>query len=299
MVRRSGGKEEAAMPVAIVTGTSTGIGQATAVALARAGFVVYAGMRDLGASEPLKAVTATENVRIVPIRMDVDDDASVDAAIAGVLKAEGRVDLLVNNAGVGGANCSVEEMSLANFRQVMETNFFGVLRCTKAVLPGMRLQRGGCIVNISSVAGRLAMSPQSAYAASKWALEAMTECLAQEMRSFGVRVALIEPGVIDTPIFGKSPPLVENSPYPHARRMMALFAASLQHPVPPHVVADQIVQIATGDSPRLRYPVGPDAQPFIDWRRSKSDEEAVAIGGFTDAEYAAMAKSDFGVDVSL
>jgi NAD(P)-dependent dehydrogenase (short-subunit alcohol dehydrogenase family) len=193
----------------------------------------------------------------------------------------------------------VEELPLGDFRQVMETNFFGVLRCTKAVVPGMRLQRSGCIINVSSVAGRLAMAPQGAYAASKWALEAMTECLAQEMKAFKVRVALIEPGVIDTPIFGKAPPLVENSPYPHARRLMALFAASLQHPVSPAVVAHQIVQIATGDSPQLRYPVGPDAQPFIDWRRSKTDEEAVAMGGFTDAEYVAMAKSDFGVDVSL
>jgi NAD(P)-dependent dehydrogenase (short-subunit alcohol dehydrogenase family) len=288
------------MAVAIVTGTSTGIGQATAIALARAGFVVYAGMRNLGASEPLKTVSANENVRLVPIRMDVDSDASVDEAVSGVLRAEGRIDALVSNAGVGGEYHSIEEMPVADFRQVMETNFFGVLRSAKAVIPGMREQRSGCIINVSSVAGRLAIAPQGAYAASKWAVEAMTECLAQEMKPFNVRVALIEPGVIDTPIFGKAAPLIENSPYPHAKRLMALFASSLERPVSAYVVADQIVAIAKGeDGGKLRYPVGPDAQPFIDWRRGKTDEEIVAMGGFSDDEYVAMAKGEFGLDVKL
>jgi NAD(P)-dependent dehydrogenase (short-subunit alcohol dehydrogenase family) len=288
------------MPIAVVTGTSTGIGQATSIALARAGFVVYAGMRNLDASEPLRTVSANENVRLIPVRMDVDSDASVDEAVSGVLKAEGRIDLLVSNAGIGGASASVEEMAVADFRQVMETNFFGVLRCAKAVIAGMRQQRSGCIVNVSSVAGRLAISPQGAYAASKWAVEAMTECLAQEMKGFGVRVALVEPGVIATPIFGKAPPPIENTPYPHAKRLGALFASSLEHPVSPFLVADQIVAIAKGEAgDRLRYPVGPDAQPFIDWRRRKTDEEIVAMGGFTDAEYIALAKADFGLDVAL
>lgn len=287
------------MPIAIVTGTSTGIGQSAAIALARAGFVVYAGMRNLDKSEPLKAVAADEKVRILPIRLDVDDDASVDEAIAGVLKAEGRVDLLVNNAGLGGVSHAVEEVSLAEFREVMETNFFGALRCAKAVIPGMRLQKSGCIINVSSLMGRVALAPQTAYAASKWALEALSEGMAQELKAFNVRVALIEPGVIATPIFTKLAPPVENSPYPHQRRLKALFMAGGQSPTSPDVVADQIVQIATGDSSQLRYPVGPDAQPFFDWRRSKSDEEIIAIGGATDAEYIIIAKSEFGVDISL
>jgi NAD(P)-dependent dehydrogenase (short-subunit alcohol dehydrogenase family) len=286
------------MPIALVTGTSTGIGQATSIALARAGFVVYAGMRNLAASEPLTTVSADENTRIVPIRMDVDSDASVDGAVAGVLKAEGRIDVLVNNAGIGGEVCSVEEMSIAEFRQVMETNFFGVLRCTKAVVSAMRQQGGGCIVTVSSVAGRLAIAPQAAYTASKWATEAMTECLAQEMKAFNVRVALIEPGVIETAMFGKVPPLIEDSLYPHARRLMALFAAS--HPVSPYVVADQIVAIAKGEGgDTLRYPVGPDAQPFIDWRRGQTDEAIVSLGAFSDGEFAAVAKAEFGLDVKL
>jgi NAD(P)-dependent dehydrogenase (short-subunit alcohol dehydrogenase family) len=287
------------MPIAVVTGTSTGIGQATAIALARAGFVVYAGMRNLGNADPLKTVAANENVRLVPIRMDVDSDGSVDKATGGVLKAEGRIDVLVNNAGIGGESYSVEETTLPAFRQIMETNFFGVLRGIKAVVPGMRAQGSGCIINVSSVAGRLAISPQAAYAASKWALEAMSECLAQEMKAFGVRVALIEPGVIATPIFGKAPPPIADSPYPHAKRMTALFAASLQQPTPPTVVADQIVAIARGETDKLRHPVGPDAHGFIAWRGGKTDEDIVAMGGFSDAEYVALAKADFGLDVSL
>jgi NAD(P)-dependent dehydrogenase (short-subunit alcohol dehydrogenase family) len=286
------------MSVALVTGTSTGIGQATAIALARKGHTVYAAMRNLDAAGELKRIAAEERISIVPIRMDVDNDASVEGAIKGVFDAEGRIDVLVNNAGIGGGS-SVEETPLDEFRAVMETNFFGVLRCTKAVVPSMRKQRGGCIVNISSVAGRMAMAPQCAYAASKWALEAMSECLAQEMKAFDVRVALIEPGVIATAIFGKAAPPIPDSPYPHLRRMMALFAASLANPASPFLVADQICEIVDGDSPRLRYLVGPDAEPVIAWRKGKTDEEMVAFGGASDAEYVARIKADMGLDVIL
>jgi NAD(P)-dependent dehydrogenase (short-subunit alcohol dehydrogenase family) len=166
------------MAVALVTGTSTGIGQPTALGLAREGVKVYAAKRNLGAAGPLTKAAADENISIIPIQMDVDEDASAAAAIKGVYAAEGRIDVLVNNAGLGGAG-PVEEMALDQFRQIMETNYFCLLRCTKAVLPAMREQRGGCIVNISSVAGRMAMAPQAAYAASKWAVEAMSECLAR------------------------------------------------------------------------------------------------------------------------
>jgi NAD(P)-dependent dehydrogenase (short-subunit alcohol dehydrogenase family) len=286
------------MPVAIVTGTSTGIGQATAVALARAGFVVYAGMRNLGASEPLKAVAGNENVRIVPIRMDVDDDASVDEAVSGVLSAEGRIDLLVNNAGVGGGR-AVETTSLDDFRQVMETNFFGLVRCTKAVIPSMRERGAGCIVNISSVAGRIAIAPQAAYSASKWAVEAFSECLAQEMAPFNVRVALVEPGVIATPIFTKAAPPVEDPRYPQLRRLIAFFGASLEKPVPPSVVADQICEIVAADNPRLRHLSGPDAGPVIAWRQEHSDESWVAFGAASDAEYATEVKRALGLNVTL
>ena len=112
------------------------------------------------------------------------------------------------------------------FRQVMETNFFGGLRCIKAVIPSMRERRSGCIVNVSSVAGRTASAGMAPYAASKWAFEALSECLAQEMKAFNIRVAIVEPGVIATPIFGKGRLAPKDSPYPHLRRLAARFSAS-------------------------------------------------------------------------
>jgi len=125
-------------------------------------------------------------------RLDVDDDVSVSDAFDKVLTEYGRIGILVNNAGIGGGG-AVEDAPTAVFRPVMETNFFGGLGCIKAVVPGMRERRHGCIVNVTSIAGRLAMTPQAAYAASKWAFEALSECLAQEMKAFNVRVAVVEP----------------------------------------------------------------------------------------------------------
>jgi len=193
----------------------------------------------------------------------------------------------------------VEELPLDVFREVMETNYFGPLRCIKAVLPSMRERRHGCIVNVTSIAGRIALPPQAAYAASKWALEALSECLAQEMRAFNVRVAIVEPGVIATPIFSKARPLPADSPYPHARRQRALFAASLAQPTSPYVVGEKICQIVDSDSWQLRYPVGPDAEPVLKWRASKTDEEIVQLGGASDEEYKMIAKREFGLDVNI
>jgi NAD(P)-dependent dehydrogenase (short-subunit alcohol dehydrogenase family) len=185
------------------------------------------------------------------------------------------------------------------FREVMETNYFGPLRCIKAVLPSMRERRHGCIVNVTSISGRIALPPQAAYASSKWAFEALSECLAQEMKAFNVRVAIVEPGVIATPIFGKARPLPTDSPYPHARRQRALFAASLAQPTSPYVVGEKICQIVDSDSWQLRYPVGPDAEPVLKWRASKTDEEIVQLGGASDEEYKMIAKREFGLDVNI
>jgi NAD(P)-dependent dehydrogenase (short-subunit alcohol dehydrogenase family) len=163
----------------------------------------------------------------------------------------------------------------------------------------MRERRHGCIVNVTSISGRIALPPQAAYAASKWAFEALSECLAQEMRAFNVRVAIVEPGVIATPIFSKARPLPTDSPYPHARRQRALFAASLAQPTSPYVVGEKICQIVDSDSWQLRYPVGPDAEPVLKWRASKTDEEIVQLGGASDEEYKMIAQREFGLDVNI
>jgi len=158
-----------------------------------------------------------EKLPLTVTALNVDDDASVESAFGKVFAEHGRLDVLVNNVGIGGGG-SIEESSTARFREVMETNFFGALRCIKAVVPEMRRQRRGCIINVTSIAGRMALAPAAAYSASKFALEALSECLAQEMKAFNVRVAVVESGVIATPIFSKAAPVPDDSPYPHYRR---------------------------------------------------------------------------------
>ena len=286
------------MAIALITGTSSGIGLATAVSLARRGHSVIATMRNPGGATELQKIVANEQLPVTISELDVNDDSSVEKCFRTVFAEHGGIDVLVNNAGLG-LGGSVEELPLEVFREVMETNFFGVLRCVKAVLPAMRERRSGCIVNVSSVAGRVALAPQAGYAASKWALEALSECLAQEMKASNVRVAIVEPGVIATPIFGKARPLPAQSPYPHARRQRALFAASLAQATSPYVVGEKICDIVDSDSWQLRYPVGPDAEVLLKWRAGKTDEEIVRYGAGSDEEFKMMAKQEFGLDVNI
>jgi NAD(P)-dependent dehydrogenase (short-subunit alcohol dehydrogenase family) len=286
------------MPTALVTGASTGIGQATAISLARKGYSVRAAMRNPAAAEPLAKVAAEEGLTIAAVQMDVDDDGSVTGAVEAVLAAEGRIDVLVNNAGVSGGG-SVEETPLAAFRAVMETNFFGLVRVSQAVIPAMRRQRSGLIVNISSVAGRTAMAPQASYAASKFAVEALSECLAQEMKAHGVRVVIVEPGVIITPIFSKGGTRPPSGVYPNTRWLMAVFQQMVPRGSSPFVVGDAIAEIAVSGDAQLRHRVGAFGAELIDWRRDMSDEAWVALGGASDAEFAAAIKAEFGLDIQL
>ena len=279
----------------VITGTSTGIGQATAVSLARAGHTVYATMRNPDASGPLLELAADHASNLRVRALDVDSDESVEACFSAI-HAESAIDALVNNAGIG-AGGPVEETPLSEFQRCMETNFFGVLRCTKAVLPRMRAQDSGCIVNISSIAGRFAMAGHAPYAASKFAVEGTSEAMAQELAGTGIRVAVVEPGVIATPIFEKGDPDPPPTTYPHRARMFAFFGASLENPVSPFVVGDLIRDIIESDSRQLQYPVGPDAAPAIAWRASQSAEEWVSIGGLDDEGWAAAMEAAFGIDV--
>ena len=257
------------MAIVVVTGSSTGIGQATAVTLARAGHTVYATMRNPSTGgEELRTIAAKENLHFRFVALDVDSDESVRTSFAGILAEAGRIDVLVNNAGIAGSG-AVGELPIESFRAIMETNFFGVLRCVQAVLPGMREQRSGCIINVSSVAGRFSSAPQAAYSSSKFALEALSECLAQEMKAFGVCVAIVEPGIIATPIFAKGATQCQASTsYPQARRLAELFRASLEKPVSAYLVGDTILQIVDSGTWQLRHPVSPDAAGLLAWRAS-------------------------------
>ena len=286
------------MTIALVTGTSSGIGLATSVSLARRGHKVIATMRNFDRSTELRKIAEAENLPISFEELDVNSDISVNDTMSRLLSEHDHIDVLVNNAGLGGGG-SIEELPLAFFREVMETNYFGALRCIKALIPNMRERRSGCIINVTSIAGRMAIAPAGSYAASKWALEALSESLAQEMKAFNVRVAIVEPGVIATPIFSKARPIPPDSPYPHARRQRALFSASLTQPTSPFVVGEKICEIVESDSWRLRYPVGPDAEPFLKWRASKTDEEVVQLGGATDDEFKSIVKREFGLDIIL
>jgi NAD(P)-dependent dehydrogenase (short-subunit alcohol dehydrogenase family) len=271
------------MSSVLITGTSKGIGLETALAFARAGHQVYATMRNPSQSPALADTAAREKLPITISTMDVDSDASVSNAIAAIQK-NGPIDVLVNNAGIEGVG-PVEELPLAKFRAIMETNYFGALRCIQAVVPQMRQRKSGCIINISSVAGRICNPPLTSYCASKWALEALSEGLAGELKTFNVRVAIVEPGIIDTAMAQRIGDPAPGSPYGQTARFSVLFSKSLENPVPPSLVAEKILEVAQGESWQLRHPVGPDAVGFLEWRKGMSDEEWIEMNAGDDATF--------------
>lgn len=283
------------MASVLITGTSRGIGFETALAFSRAGHTVFATMRNPSASPQLGEIAAREKLPLHVSAMDVNSDESVHSGIAAILAAHGSVDVLVNNAGIDRAG-AIEELPLSEFRLCMETNYFGAIRCIQALLPSMRKRGSGCIVNVTSVGGLVANPPMTPYCASKWALEALSEALAAEVKPFGIRVAIVEPGIIDTSMARRLADLKADSIYPHSARFAALFTNSLQHPVPPSLVADAIVDIVTRDSGKLRHLVGPDAEAFVNWRRSMSDEDAVALHASDDVAFFASLQSAFAAD---
>jgi NAD(P)-dependent dehydrogenase (short-subunit alcohol dehydrogenase family) len=205
--------------------------------------------------------------------------------------------VLVNNAGVE-RHGSVEELPMEAFRATMETNYFGALRAIRQVLPRMRERGSGCIVNVTSVAGKIASTPLGAYTASKFALEAVSEALAQEMKPFGVRVAIVEPGIIDTPM-ARALDDPHPSPYHQGRLMSALFQASLEHGTPPSAVAAVIRDVIESGTWKLRHPAGPDAAPFLAWRAAMTDEEWTEFNSLDAEAFRARVKKDFGLDLKL
>ncbi|HVI79416.1 MAG TPA: SDR family oxidoreductase [Candidatus Acidoferrum sp.] len=288
------------MGIVVVTGSSTGIGQATAITLARGGHAVFAAMRNLDRSGELREIASKEKLSINIVQLDVDSDNSVEHAFKQILSEKGQIDVLVNNAGISGGG-PVELVPIGTFRQIMETNFFGAVRCIKAVVPSMRQRQNGCIINISSVAGQFGMSPQGPYAASKWALEGLSECLAQELSPFKVRVAIVEPGVTATPMTTTPRPLPppDNPYFSMIRRMVAYFTTSLQTPTSPFEVAKTIQDIVDGKNSSFRNPTGHDGAKLIRWRKNKTDEEWARLGAASDGEWVADLKKNMGMDVKL
>ena len=278
----------------LITGTSKGIGYDAALQLARQGHEVIATMRNPNASD-LGRVAAAETLPIDIRVLDVDDAASVDE----VFSAVGDLDVLVNNAGILSFD-TVEDETLDSFSAVMNTNFFGVVRCCKAVIPRMRENKQGCIINISSISGRLAFSPNSAYCSSKHAVEAFTEILAQEVSGFGVRVHLIEPGIIDTPMASTElPDYKPDTIYPQGRRMHAAFKLAADGDAPVNMVSDKIQYLLENKVERLRHPVGPDSLIFLGLRATASDERLIELfGQLSDEDFIAHYKQETSIDLT-
>ena len=257
--------------IALITGSNSGIGLATSLYLARRGFTVWATMRNVEKAGELRKAIETEKLPIEIARLDVCDDESVQSAVAQVLQKSGRIDVVVNNAGYG-LRGAVEEVSLDEWKRQFETNFFGVIRVTQAVLPQMRAQRSGAIVNISSVLGRLAIPFSGPYTASKFALEGLTETLRYELAPWNIKVILIEPGFIATK-FQENAQLAqaaqdENSPYAVFKRASGRrVQRNIYRAAPPERVAETIYRAITHPNPKLRYPVGRDARTVLPLRR--------------------------------
>jgi NAD(P)-dependent dehydrogenase (short-subunit alcohol dehydrogenase family) len=267
------------MAVALVTGTSSGIGLATAVHFARQGHDVWAAVRNPATATELRETIEHERLAVRVVTLDVDDAASVQRGVGEVHDKAGRVDILVNNAGIGGGG-PIEDVPVDWAQGLFQTNYFGVVRTIQAVLPGMRQRRSGTIVNVSSIAGRLAIAGHGHYSAVKHALEAMSEALAQEVQRFGIRVAIVEPGVVVTPIFSKARRFADPaSPYfDHVRRLLLLYQKQMPHAAQPADAARVIYEAATTGQPRLRWLVGEDARLLVAGRHRTSDEDYVAGG---------------------
>lgn len=245
------------MAVVLVTGASSGIGRCCAAELASRGHRVY------GASR-----TAVSATGVLPLRMDVSEDGSVSAGVAELLDREGRLDAVVNNAGIGIAG-AMEDTSIEEARHLFEVNLWGALRVIRAALPAMRKARSGLIVNVSSIAGLVAIPYQGAYTASKFALEGLTEALRLEVRQFGIRVVLVEPGDCRTEFTQRrrsTSASIENATYRGPlERSVARMACDEQTGASPGAVARVIARLIDSPDPRLRYTTGPAAQCAAVW----------------------------------
>ncbi len=283
------------MKTVVITGANRGIGLDTTLAFARAGYKVYATMRKPQGATVLKEAIEDEELQVSLLAMDVNDDASVIDCLNQIQDDCGALDVIINNAGIE-KHGAIEEMDLSVFKEVMETNYFGVIRCVKAVLPLMRENEKGCIINVASVAGHISSSPLAPYSASKFALEAFSEALAQEVKSFNIRVAIIEPGIINTDMANTIQDAEPNTNYPQAFRFGGMFRASLENPTSPTLVADSILNVVQSGTWELRHPVGPDAIPFLDWRASMTDEQWVDWNAAPDDVWYDAVQESFGLN---
>jgi len=258
--------------IALVTGSSSGIGFHTSLFLARVGFYTYATMRNLDKSSKIVDIAQKDNLPLEVLLLDVTDDKSVKDAINTIAVKQKRIDVVVNNAGYGSTG-AVEDFSIDEIKAQFETNFFGAIRVIQYVLPIMREQRSGVIVNISSIGGRIAFPFSPSYASTKFALEGLSEALQYEVDQFGIKVILVEPGIIKTSfpdnILKAKRALDPTSPYSELlQRRINRVKTMFENGTAPEEVAKVILKAITSITPDLRYLVGSDANSLIEKRKS-------------------------------
>ena len=262
---------------AVVTGSSTGIGYETSLLLAKNGFRTYATVRNLDKAKEIRDISDKGELPIHVMELDVDSDKSVEDAIDKIYDESKRIDVLVNNAGYG-LGGALEDLSMKEIKAQFETNLFGAIRVMKTVLPIMRKQRAGTIVNISSVAGRVGLPLYSAYHGTKFALEGISESMRYETEPFGIKVVLVEPGPIRTNFMGNSKvgqkATEPNSPYaPMTKRLQNTLVHFVEQGISPEEVAKVILKAISSDNPNTRYTVGDEARQIMDARKQMSDLE--------------------------
>ena len=270
--------------VVVITGGNSGIGRSTAIGLAKAGYKVFATMRSLERGEKLREAIRKLELDITEIELDVSNDESVANGFGQILKATGQIDVLINNAGIG-SNAVIEDVNIALDKEVFETNFWGPVRCIQAALPTMRAQRSGHIVQVSSIAGRIGLPAQPIYSASKWALEGLSENLAHDLSSFGVRVSIIEPGVTRTAILGKNNTVPDNDDFKEVyARMLDMYMEGIEANVKPEEVSETILSCLETPNGQLRWPVAWGAETMVNARHdgSVSDTEWTEIGSLVN-----------------
>lgn len=284
------------METVLITGANSGIGRATALRLAAAGYRVHAAMRDPSRAEKLLALAGQAGCEVRTLQLDVTDAGSVRGAAERLLAQAGHVDVLINNAGIGW-NATVEDVDVEAAKVVFETNYWGAIRCVQALLPSMRERGSGHIVNVSSIAGRIAALAQTVYASSKWALECLSENLAQEVAPFGIRVSVVEPGVARTAILPKNVGHPEPTAYAAAyRRMLQFYQKGIEAAVPADAVADTILEVVRDPRAPFRSTCAWGGPELVGRRAAVSDADWVALGAIPDDEtYYARFEELFGL----
>ncbi len=263
--------------VAVVTGSSSGIGLEISLELARNGFTTYATMRSLTKGSELRNVADKERLPLKFVQLDVTNDSSVSGAIQTIFDESNRIDVLVNNAGYG-LTGALEDLNIDEIKSQYETNVFGLIRTTPAVLPIMRKQNSGTIVNISSGLGRFGIAASSAYVSSKFAVEGLSESMSYELEPFGIRTIIIEPGVIKTNFFNSAVLAKKSedpkSPYTQLiKGMEGGMAKLIENAADPEHVAKVVIGAITDENPKIRYLAGRDVEEIMGIKNKMSDED--------------------------